>query len=1326
MDKEEGSSGAVLSLTTEAPRSSPMMLSPICSSLESVMQKSDNVGKEEKRITLPGNSDIRRHDAEHLKKLLIGEEAGLEPAVAAAHLNKSPESPPVNSLGKHSQVHSSFKPSSAQLIKKDSDTTGKEEKHITPPGSNDIKRRAEHLKKLLSGKGEDLNPTVADASLNISSPSVASLTKEALLQGRFDTSFKPSFPQLVKQDSDGVGKEGMPPGSSETKRCAEHLTKLLSEEEEVLEPSVAELPPNKSSLPRRIDGKQKQSPLPGTRKPVRQAPKLPGSPKSAQNDSLKERRVTPASPIKLHGEQINKPQLSQLFQLPPSPLQPSPITGPPIAQQAPKQNPVTHVNGSISEKEMYMPRLPTIKRRIEQKRLEEQQKKKGEAFIAESPITGTPLSPDIPRPPRHSRHQAPSYPAPPPPKGSLPSSHPSHVLPLPEQTMPSPPPNQMVLPPSLPQTQMDPSLPPLPLKRMQSINRSLPVSNKQTDYLPSSYSSAEDPQPAVLQQSSDMLQTPPEDSSSSICPQVARMKADIKKLGQKCKWFYQYEGRPCSTMTTTALKPSDSANMKERPLPAEPFAVDFEDNELDHNYELMDFEPLLAQCVNLSTFTTHHKSAPLSAVPVGFRSDSAGKDEMAPCSSDIKRRAEHPKKVLSREGEELEPSVAETSLKNSSPTATQNSKQKQSLKTSKPGTRKPVRPAPKPPVRQKSTKDGSPEKRPMKRASPSRLQGENVHNAQFPQLSQRPPSLLQPSPITSPPPTYQVPKQSLMSCANGNISGTEVCVTRFSILKRNMEENCLHVEQPKEEEEPFIKTKSSKAPRNTLALDHSLPDQPLRYQPPSYPAPPPPEDAVSAEPLHCSPPVLPPPEQMKVPPPFPQPALPSPVPDKALHYLPMSSTEDDSYVNWETIDSVGTRFPILKRNMEENCLHVEQPKEEEEPFIAKSSEAPRNTIALDHSLPDQPLRYQPPSYTAPEDAVSAEPLHCSPPVLPPPEQMKVPPPFPQPAPVPDKVLDYLPVSSTEDDSYVNWGTIDSIGSWYSAIESPLPNQPPTVPMKSNPSRFSLDDPTVYENLPVPDKSLPMISAVDDSYENWETIGSTDSQFSTGGSQGPIAIQPPPVSTKTKPNRFSLDDYVNLDKSHDYIQMSCAVDDSYVNCESPLPSQHPSVPTNSKPHMFSSDDLTDYVNLPNPDKQLVLLPRRLERQQQLTLESVQERSPRPISSPRMPQSTSETSSSKRPTPLPRTSAPKTSVLELMTPYTSCTPEELIGPPATSSSRCNPLPNLQHIGLTNHPDQADETSSLPPRSILRPVGCFHGKDQVESRLVESAFSCKLLYV
>ena len=1191
VDKEEGGGntevftnklsehlGEVLSLTKEIPPKNV-----------STMQNSDNVEKQEKPRMPSGSSDIKRR-AEHLKKLLSGGEA-------TAPLSTS--SPPAPFLTNEASVPSfPFKPSSVQLVKQDSDEVGQKEKPVTSLGSSEIRRRAEHLQTLLSGNKEDLEPTVTDVSLNTSSPPVTPLTEEASVPSlkepsHFDLSFKPSFAQLVKQDCDDVGKEEkaiMTPGSSDANRCTEHPKKLLGGGKEELEQSVAEVLLNKHSLPQKIDGNQKQSLKtfrPGTRKPVRPAPKPPASPKSAKNNSQKERPVKPASPSRLREEQVNKPQFPQLFQLPPSPLQPSPlqpspIAGPPATNQTPKQNPVTPVNGSIPEKETYVNRLPEIRKRIQRKRLEDQQKVKEDSLIAESSkIPGTSLSPD--------------------------ASH----------------------PPSLPQ--VDPTLPPPPPKRVDSVDQSLPnltMSHEQKILFPSSHSSDGDCQSPILQETSDML-TSLEDGC--INPEVVIPTVKQHLVGENVEETLpltskvesrKNEGSPCSTMTTTMLEPSGSVSAKERPLPAEPFTVDSEDNDSDHSYELIDFGPVFVEDEDLSTFKTHYRFAPLlpEKMPVGIRGDSADKEKLTSSnSSDIKRHAER------REEEELDPSIAQTSL--GSPTATQYSKRKQSLKTSHPGTRKPVRPAPNPPVFQKLARDNSLKKRPVKIISPSRLHGEELNKALQPQLSQRLPSSLHPSPITSPPPTYQVPKPSVMTRVNS--SGTEM---------KSMEENCLH-EQSKEKEEPF-RTKSPKIPRTTSSHYYSLPTQPLRYQPPSYPAPPPPKDA---EPLCFSHPLV----------------TPLPKDPEPLHHPP-------------------TPVP-----------------------------PPSNPTKVPSSSPLPPL----------------------------------------PSSVPDKPLDYVPMSSTVDDSYVNLGTVGSDDSWFSAVGSPQSNQPPSSPTKSNPSRY---DVTVYENLPVPGKPLeyvPVSSAVDDNYINWEIIGSADSQFSAGGS--PLPIQPHPVPTEKKPHRFSLDGYVNVpdpDKALDYVPMSCTVDDSYVNWEtiSSIPAhvsdgeskqlkQCPSVPTNSEPHRFPPDDLSDYVNLPTAeDKPLVLLPGKLERQLHQTLGSMQENSPSPIPSPRMPQPIGETSSpdsSKRPTPLPRTRTPKNSVMELrslMSCYTSCTPEELMGPTAATNSTQNPLPHLESTSLTNLPEQIDVSSSLPPRSIVRPVGGhFHSMCQ-ERRLEESAISCKLLYV
>ena len=128
-----------------------------------------------------------------------------------------------------------------------------------------------------------------------------------------------------------------------------------------------------------------------------------------------------------------------------------------------------------------------------------------------------------------------------------------------------------------------------PPKQMESIDQSLPnltLSHEQTFHFPSSLSS-----------------------------------------GGDCQSPIKNEGRPCSTMTTTMFKPSDSMSAKERPLPAEPFTVDSEDSYSDHTYEHIDSGSLLVEDGNLSTFATDYRFAPLvpAKMPVGIQGDSASR-----------------------------------------------------------------------------------------------------------------------------------------------------------------------------------------------------------------------------------------------------------------------------------------------------------------------------------------------------------------------------------------------------------------------------------------------------------------------------------------------------------------------------------------------------------------------------------------------------------------------------------------------------------------------------------------------------------------------------
>ena len=208
--------------------------------------------------------------------------------------------------------------------------------------------------------------------------------------------------------------------------------------------------------------------------------------------------------------------------------------------------------------------------------------------------------------------------------------------------------------------------------------------------------------------------------------------------------------------------------------------------------------------------------------------------------------------------------------------------------------------------------------------------------------------------------------------------------------------------------------------------------------------------------------------------------------------------------------------------------------------------------------------------------------------------------------------------------------------------------------------------------------------------------------------GKPPVEPPPRSGGRSMTRST---------SSDYIPMTSAVDDSYINWETIgsirsqllFPEAHnpPTAPTKSgKPSpRFSVDDLaTVYMNLPIPEKPLVLPPRKQERERQPTLETVPGSSARPIPSPRLPRSPARESptTSKKPRPRPRVKANAT--LESDNPTSVPTvaqmaPETSLPPFTPSISekvdllRPNYSPYPRHPQL-NHAEEIVMSSSLPP--------------------------------
>ena len=454
----------------------------------------------------------------------------------------------------------------------------------------------------------------------------------------------------LKQDSEDIGEEEAPvtpPVSGNIKSRAEQLRKLLSGEDEDLEPPVAEAPLKKSSHPMtRRDSEQEGSPKSsspgGTRKPVRPAPKPPASPKYPKNKESHVERYT-----------LQHPQPSQAppGQPLPSPLQHSPVTSPPPPHQALVPSPVTPVSGSIPNQEIYVPKLPTIKKKIAEKHLQDQKKEIED------------LPPPIPPHPKPIETPPPSHPPPLPP-------HPKHTeSPPPSPPPPLPPPQkQIVSPPPPPSPSLTPrqvlspnhSLPPPPPRRIESIGQGEP--NLTVPHDPGRHSQDEDIQPPIPQRTSEMFlaQAPLQsDDGSSVTKQKLEIREveDDKEGKGKKRRFYQdvvlpglkkllksdskeKEGKETASSTkkpkgeekrprsaTTAVdgnikmaEPPRFLHMKDRPLPVEPFSGEVIDD-IDHeatDYEPVDFEGrdlLLAEYGNLPGSATHPPASQAPQLP---------------------------------------------------------------------------------------------------------------------------------------------------------------------------------------------------------------------------------------------------------------------------------------------------------------------------------------------------------------------------------------------------------------------------------------------------------------------------------------------------------------------------------------------------------------------------------------------------------------------------------------------------------------------------------------------------------------------------------------
>ena len=415
-----------------------------------------------------------------------------------------------------------------------------------------------------------------------------------------------------------------PPGSGDIKSRASQLQKLLSGKEE--EEKEEELMPTSSeSL------KQPNSPLmihqetpAGSKKPMKPAPKPPVSPKSTKKHSLGERSGKQISQGSLQDEQL---------QSPPSP--PPPSHSPPPTHQAPQPRAVTEDNPSNE----YEARLPFIKKKIAERR-EQQQKESALAGPLGTPeipsIFQTGPSPSVspdssppppPPPPRrrspssplHSQSQIVSSSSPPPcpPRHSSPTPPPSPLHHRKQMPLPSSPPHQERMPPPC----YTPPPPPSPSTQKQAADQGAPTSKFSVD-------TQETFQPPLPQRTLEMflVQVPPGDGSTKQeSPQHTGKKTNIREVEEKGgegkgkkRRFYQdvvlpklkkvlgnskeekEKGREKGKEKKDVeekqekemqVKGPSFMNMRQRPLPVEPFAGT-DETEIEPEHEAWEYEPI--------------------------------------------------------------------------------------------------------------------------------------------------------------------------------------------------------------------------------------------------------------------------------------------------------------------------------------------------------------------------------------------------------------------------------------------------------------------------------------------------------------------------------------------------------------------------------------------------------------------------------------------------------------------------------------------------------------------------------------------------------------
>ena len=751
-----------------------------------------------------------------------------------------------------------------------------------------------------------------------------------------------------------------------------------------------------------------------------------------------------------------------------------------------------------------------------------------------------------------------------------------------------------------------------------------------------------------------------------------------------------------------------------------------------------------------------------------------------PGSGDIKKRASQLQKLLSgkEEEEEEEELMAASSEKtpNSPLTIHQETKSK---KVTPPGSTKPMRPAPKPPVSPKSAKKS---KQSGKQISQGSLQDEQLQSS---------PSLPPHSP-----PTHQAPQPKTVA---KDTSSNEY-EARLPLIKKKIAER--REQQQKESAlagplgTPEIPTISHTGPSPAASPEPSSPSPP----------PPPPRQRAPSSPLHSqsnlvsssSPPPCPPrhssptpppsplhhrkqmplpsspPHQERIPPPTytpPPPPSPSstqeqtadrgvpasqfsvdtdescqpPIPQRTSEMFLVQSAQGDSSTEQESPQHTGKKtnikeveekvgegkgkkrrfyqdvvLPKLKKVLGSSKEEKEKGKEKkdvEEKQEEIQVKGPSFMNMRQRPLPAEPFtgtdeteaEHEPWEYEPIDTAemLKQRPVpyaaHFSP------SHPSFSPPFSHRSPSPSHLgaRSNSPNSVRRAQSFQPFDTrktgAQRNARAYKYPSPPLRTRPPLI---TRPQTAQQNTSPTYEN-----------GAVDDD-------GYVDTESSPPGTNLPEYDYPDTRAFRTLPNRMGKAPVAipprnegrsmtrTLSASSDYVPMTSTVDDSYINWETIgsirtqllLPERHNPPPVSTKsdepPPRFALDDLaTVYMNLPIPEKPLVLPPRRQEREQQPTLQTIPGSSSRPTPSPRMPRppASESPSTAKKPKPRPRVKTNTSQESDHVATVTLVNPVASL-PPSTSSTseamdllrpKCSPDPRHPHLNRAEI-----FSSSLPP--------------------------------